>query len=325
MLGRGTRLCPDIAKTHFKIFDCFGGSLVEYFNESTDFTLDPPRQQTMPIKRVISNIIDGVDTEHHLNRLTRRLRRLDRSITPEGREQLDGFISGSSEQGLAQSWLHLLETSPKAAKGLLQDPEFQHFLEAYPRVKQGFWVAEGVEDTVTSRVVINGQKPEDYLASFHRFLEEQAEQIEALRILRNSPDHWNAQALEDLRRKLKENRFNEQNLQRAYQLVHNKALADIISLIRWAYEDTQEVYTAQERVNRAIQAVIQDMAVDLTPEQEAWLDYIREHLVQNLSLDLEDFDYAPVFERYGGRGKANKVFAGRLSQLVQSLNSAIAA
>jgi type I restriction enzyme R subunit len=96
-------------------------------------------------------------------------------------------------------------------------------------------------------------------------------------------------------------------------------------LIRWAYEDTQEVYTAQERVNRAIQAVIEDMAVDLTPEQEAWLDYIREHLVQNLSLDLEDFDYAPVFERYGGRGKANKVFAGQLSQLVQSLNSAIAA
>ncbi|QUS60555.1 type I restriction-modification enzyme R subunit C-terminal domain-containing protein [Synechocystis sp. PCC 7338] len=323
MLGRGTRLCPDIAKTHFKIFDCFGGSLVEYFNEATDFTLDPPRQQAMPISRVISNIIDDIDTEHHLNIFTRRLRRLDRSITPEGREQLDTFIAGSSEEGMAQSWLHLLESSPKAARGLLQDSEFQHFLEQYPRMKQGFWVAEGVEDTVTSRVVINGQKPEDYLDSFHRFLEEQEGQIEALQILRNSPDHWTGQALEDLRRKLKENRFNEQNLQRAYQLVHNKALADIISLIRWAYEDTQEVYTAQERVDRAIETVTKDM--DLTAEQEAWLGYIREHLVQNLSIDLEDFDYAPVFERHGGRGRANKVFAGKLTKLVQGLNSAIAA
>ncbi|QHU98938.1 type I restriction-modification enzyme R subunit C-terminal domain-containing protein [Synechocystis sp. CACIAM 05] len=323
MLGRGTRLCPDIAKTHFKIFDCFGGSLVDYFNEATDFTLDPPRQQAMPISRVISNIIDDIDTEHHLNIFTRRLRRLDRSITPEGREQLDTFIAGSSEEGMAQSWLHLFETSPKAARGLLQDSEFQHFLDQYPRVKQGFWVAEGVEDTVTSRVVINGQKPEDYLDSFHRFLEEQEGQIEALQILRNSPDHWSGQALEDLRRKLKENRFNEQNLQRAYQLVHNKALADIISLIRWAYEDTQEVYTAQERVDRAIGTVTRDM--DLTAEQEAWLGYIREHLVQNLSIDMDDFDYAPVFERHGGRGRANKVFAGKLTKLVQGLNSAIAA
>lgn len=277
----------------------------------------------MPIGRVISNILDQVDVGHHLDILTRRLRRLDRTITPEGRTQLDSFIQGSTDRGLTQRWLTLLEESPERAKTLLQDQGFQDFLEQYPRIKQGFWVAEGVEDTVTSRVVINGQKPEDYLDSFHRFLEEQGEQIEALQILRNSPSHWNAQALEDLRQKLRENRFNEQNLQRAYQLVYNKALADIISLIRLAYADTQEVYTAQERVDRALSVVTQDM--NLTAEQEAWLGYIREHLVQNLSIDLEDFDYAPIFERYGGRGKANKVFAGGLSALVQQLNRQIAA
>jgi len=277
----------------------------------------------MPIGRVISNILDQVDVGHHLDILTRRLRRLDRTITPEGRTQLDSFIQGSTDRGLTQSWLTLLEESPERAKTLLQDQGFQDFLEQYPRIKQGFWVAEGVEDTVTSRVVINGQKPEDYLDSFHRFLEEQGEQIEALQILRNSPSHWNAQALEDLRQKLRENRFNEQNLQRAYQLVYNKALEDIISLIRWAYDDTQEVYTAQERVDRALSVVTQDM--NLTAEQEAWLGYIREYLVQNLSIDLEDFDYAPIFERYGGRGKANRVFAGGLSALVQQLNRQIAA
>lgn len=49
MLGRGTRLCPDIHKSHFKIFDCFGGSLVEYFNNTTDFTLDPPSNRQCPL------------------------------------------------------------------------------------------------------------------------------------------------------------------------------------------------------------------------------------------------------------------------------------
>jgi len=30
MLGRGTRRCPDINKSHFTVFDCFDGTLLEY-------------------------------------------------------------------------------------------------------------------------------------------------------------------------------------------------------------------------------------------------------------------------------------------------------
>ena len=31
MLGRGTRLCPDINKSRFAVFDCFDGTLSQYF------------------------------------------------------------------------------------------------------------------------------------------------------------------------------------------------------------------------------------------------------------------------------------------------------
>ncbi len=31
MLGRGTRLCPDINKSKFVVFDCFDGTLIQYF------------------------------------------------------------------------------------------------------------------------------------------------------------------------------------------------------------------------------------------------------------------------------------------------------
>ena len=37
MLGRGTRLCSEINKEKFTIFDCFDGSLIEYFKNATDF------------------------------------------------------------------------------------------------------------------------------------------------------------------------------------------------------------------------------------------------------------------------------------------------
>lgn len=31
LLGRGTRRCPDINKSHFTVFDCFDGTLLENF------------------------------------------------------------------------------------------------------------------------------------------------------------------------------------------------------------------------------------------------------------------------------------------------------
>jgi type I restriction enzyme R subunit len=37
MLGRGTRKCPEINKTKFVVFDCFDGTLIQYFKNTTDF------------------------------------------------------------------------------------------------------------------------------------------------------------------------------------------------------------------------------------------------------------------------------------------------
>jgi type I restriction enzyme R subunit len=323
MLGRGTRLCHDINKTHFKIFDCFGGSLVEYFADTTDFKIDPPRQQAMTISQVISNIIYEVELEHYLQMLNRRLHRIDRGIDSSAREQLEFYLPHANNRGFAQSFQDLWEGQPKKAISLLQNEQFIDFLDNYPRVQTTFLIAEEVEDRVSSEVVVQGQKPEDYLDSFNRFIQENSEQIEALQILRQRPQDWSVEALEQLREKLKENRFSETNLQRAYQLVHHKALVDIISLIRSVFNHSDSVYTASERVERAIALVSEGK--NFTPEQWEWLGYIKQHLIQNLSIDLDDFEYAPIFELHGGKGKAQKVFGDEFNSLISSLNSAIAA
>ena len=100
-------------------------------------------------------------------------------------------------------------------------------------------------------------------------------------------------------------------------------MVDIISLIRSAYNESESVCTAQERVEKAIAFVSQGR--DFTPEQLKWLSYIQEYLIQNLSIDIEDFEYAPIFERYGGKKRAKKVFQGQLESLIHDLNMAIAA
>lgn len=323
MLGRGTRRCDDLNKTHFKIFDCFGGSLVDYFANSTDFKIEPPKQQTTPVTKIIDNLVNNVDKDYHLKVLTKRLHRIHRGMNEEARQQFAQYIPDGNVSAFAISLTQRMQEDLGNTINLLQNVGFQELLENYPRAKKLFWVAEEAEDIVSSRVVIQGKKPEDYLDSFDRFVSTHLDDIEALQILRQRPQDWSVEALEELRRKLNENHFREADLQRAYQLVHNKALADIISLIKWAYSHSEPVYTAQERVAKAIEIITKDK--DFTEEQKQWLGYIQEHLIQNLTINLEDFDYAPIFERYGGKGKAKKVFKGQLETLIQQLNSAIAA
>ena len=60
-------------------------------------------------------------------------------------------------------------------------------------------------------------------------------------------------------------------------------------------------------------------------EQRQWLERIRQHLAENLTIDHEDFEVIPILADAGGWGRANRAFDGNLSELVQTLNEAIAA
>jgi type I restriction enzyme R subunit len=51
---------------------------------------------------------------------------------------------------------------------------------------------------------------------------------------------------------------------------------------------------------------------------------IRDHIAANLSIDTEDFDYAP-FAQEGGLGKVHQVFGDNLSGIIEELNGTLAA
>jgi type I restriction enzyme R subunit len=63
-----------------------------------------------------------------------------------------------------------------------------------------------------------------------------------------------------------------------------------------------------------------------TAEQQKWLDRIREHMLQNLSIDREDFEYQDALSAAGGWGAARSSSATMtLNNLLHRLNEAIAA
>ncbi len=61
-----------------------------------------------------------------------------------------------------------------------------------------------------------------------------------------------------------------------------------------------------------------------TDEQRHWLEMIRDHIAANLSIDTEDFDYAP-FAQEGGLGKVHQVFGDKLNKIIEELNGTLAA
>ena len=64
--------------------------------------------------------------------------------------------------------------------------------------------------------------------------------------------------------------------------------------------------------------------VTFTADQLAWLNLIRDHIATSLSIDAEDFEFAP-FNQRGGLGKAHQLFGEQLPKLLDELNEVLAA
>jgi type I restriction enzyme R subunit len=94
-------------------------------------------------------------------------------------------------------------------------------------------------------------------------------------------------------------------------------------MIKKAADENAPLMTAEQRIDAALTKVVADKSFDA--DQEAWLKRIRNHLVQNLSVDEEDFNVVPLFARNGGWGRAKKVFGSELEPMLKQLNTAVAA
>lgn len=326
MLGRGTRLCPEIYKDKFTIIDCFDGGLIEYFKNTTDFDVKL-QKETIPLSEIIERIYDNRDREYNTNRLIKRLRRIEKNIGTEAREAFSKYIPDGDMKSFADTLKYNIENNFIEIMKLLRNKDFQDLLENYPKPKKvffrGYDIVDTVKDEVMFRVGSDYQKPGDYLKLFEEFVKQNAEQIEAIEILLSRPSKWNTDVLEDLRDKLRKSDFPERDLQRGYELVYKKPLADIISMVKHALNNDVPIMTAQERVENVMKKIIEKHS--LNEDQINWLSYIREHLIKNLAISQEDFEIMPIFERQGGLTKARQIFGDDLERLIREINEALAA
>jgi type I restriction enzyme R subunit len=331
MLGRGTRKGEKLTdKSHFTVFDCFDGSLLEYFRKATDITAEVPERSTRTIAEIIDDIWNNRDRDYNERCLVKRLHRIDKEMSAEAREMFEAYVPAGDLGSFARTLPGRLQKEFVKTMSLLRDPGFQNLLINYPRPRRGFVIADEAEDQVGSEWIVRGadgkdRRPEEYLQAFSRFVRENPAQIEAIRILLDRPKDWSTEALTELRQKLAATpeRFTEDNLRKSHGKLYGKDLADIISMVKHAAAQEQPLLTSEERVDRALRRVTKGLS--FTPDQQRWLARIRDHLVQNLSIDPRDFDSVPVFSREGGWRAADKTFGGRLEGFLGEVNEAIAA
>ena len=104
-------------------------------------------------------------------------------------------------------------------------------------------------------------------------------------------------------------------------------LTDLVSLVRFAIHQDNELVPFPEKVKVNFNAWIaqqENAGKKFSGEQRRWLDMIRDHISANLSIEANDFDYAP-FAQQGGLGKVHQVFGDKLNRIIEELNGVLAA
>jgi type I restriction enzyme R subunit len=322
MMGRGTRRCDEIGKTKFTVFDAVG--VMEYFSRASGFTADPPDKPTRTIAEVVEAIYGNVDKDYNLRVLTRRLQRIAKDVSAEGREDFKRFVPNGDIAAFARDLAESIERDWSGTMSLLRNADFQKMLVSYKRAQRVFVIADSPQDVVVSGYLIHtadgrSVRPDDYLTAFQTFVRENPAHVEAIEILLQRPEEWDTDALRELRQKLsaQPEGFTEDRLRRAYQ----HELADLISIIKHAAKG-EPLLSADERVDHALNRLRANR--EFTEQQERWLGLIRNHLIENLAIDKQDFELINFTHAGGTWGRVDRDFGGQLNELLTDINTSIA-
>ncbi|MGA9163400.1 MAG: type I restriction-modification enzyme R subunit C-terminal domain-containing protein [Thiobacillus sp.] len=176
--------------------------------------------------------------------------------------------------------------------------------------------------------------------SFEQFIVDNKDEITALQILYSKPykQRLTFEAVKELADAIEKPPYlwNESQLWQAYAALEaskvkgasgKRILTDLVSLVRFAIHQDNELVPFPERVNANFKAWLagqESAGKQFTADQRRWLEMIRDHIAANLGIEPDDFEYAP-FAQEGGLGKVYQLFGDELNTLIEQLNESLAA
>jgi type I restriction enzyme R subunit len=157
-------------------------------------------------------------------------------------------------------------------------------------------------------------RPEDYLAAFQKFVEQN--QIAALAVVCSRPRDLTRAQLRELKLKLDAAGYSEAKLRTADRDWKNQGIAaTIIEFIRQRALGSPLVAYG-DRVDRAVTKVL--AAGSVTAPQKKWVERIAEQLKQEVVVYEDAFEKG-AFVNVGGWNGVDKALGGRLKQIMDDL------
>lgn len=316
MLGRATRLCPEIDKEFFRIYDA-----VDIYAALEDYTtMKPVVTRPQFSFAELAEEITTVDDESHCE-----------SVAEEMLVKFHRRKSRLTGEALSQ-FETLAEVEPEIFAEMLrrkEPTELRDFFEAHTglasfldRLRSAggrqVLISEHDDHLIgTERGYGDAARPEDYLEEFKRYLAEHGNELPALLVVTQRPRELTRQQLKELSLALDEAGYNVSRLRSAWSEVTNQDIAaSIIGFIR-SQSLGSPLVPFEERVDRAVKAVLGSQS--WTNSQRRWLERIGSQVRQEVIVDRSALDRGE-FRNQGGFNRLNKVFNGKLEEVLGDLH-----
>lgn len=317
MLGRATRLCPSIGKTHFEIYDPVGvyESLQDVSNMKPVVT--NPSTRFGDLMKGLEVATTDEQLAYQINLIVAKLQRKRRNISKKALEQFENLTGGKDLGAFAE---HLNSSTIKeAAAELLGHREAFSVLDKDRPHSKSPRIIDDHPDVVIdhTRGYGEGQKPEDYLEAFKEFINNNMNAIAALRTVCTRPSELTREALKSLKLELDRHDFTEKQLNSAWnEMTNQDIVADIIAFIRQQALGSALV-GREQRVKHAFAKLRTNHEFNKT--QLDWLKRIEKVLLEESVLDEQIFEVG-AFKNAGGFTIIDRRFGGKLREIMTELN-----
>ena len=315
MIGRATRLCPEIDKQCFRIYDA-----VRVYEALEGYTqMQTVSNPTISFTKLVEEL-DFIDTperaKRQLEQIIAKLQRKKKTIN-EG--QLDQFMylaKGDSPEEFIELLKSIDENEVK--KVIFNYSSLWQFLDEKIYQPKLQLVSEHHDEIIgVERGYGKANKPEDYIDGFKTFIQENRNKILALNIICTKPSELDRKSLKELKLLLDQEGYNTMTLHTAWKNAKNEDIAaDIISFIRTLALDT-DLVSHEQRIENAINKI--KMLKPWNKIQLKWLNKFHDQLLAETVLTKEDLDKEP-FSNGGGFVKINKIFDNELENILVILN-----
>lgn len=323
MLGRATRLCPEIGKGPFRVYDA-----VDIYKQLEKVNTMKPVVTNVNIKfselaaemtQAISPDLQDLAKKQFIAKLQVK----KNFLSDEQAEKFETIV-GKPPAAFAKE----LKSMPLeiVAEWFTNHPGLgelldQKFSGSGGSVKPNLVLHDGEDEfTHTTTGYGEGKKPEDYLNAFQNFINANSNRLQAIKIVINKPWSLSRQSLKELAVELDLNHFREKDLQTAWREVKQEEIAArIIGFIRQAALG-EALIPWEQRVDQALEKILQSQ-VWKTPQRE-WLHLIALQTKATTIVDEANLNQG-IFRHQGGVKRADKLFGKPVIEVLEQFNLAL--